>query len=135
MIQIMNYKTSNSLKSPPTLSELENKGTVHREKHLPDMTRQTYGNEDEEDLKREMLFKFDLLKKSYANNENIPEFTIHSDYHTMEHSYENTLRKLSIDSTVDNYKTYLIGGFMLVEWVLGNFLKFDMERFYSTTNC
>lgn len=121
--------SENKYKSPPTLNELENQGTVKRERHLPDMTRQTYGNEDEEDLKREMLFKFDLLKKSYGNNQNIPEFTIHSDYRTMEHSYENTLRKLSIDSTVDNYKTYLIGGFMLVEFVLGKFLKFDMEGF------
>jgi hypothetical protein len=121
--------SENKYKSPPTLNELENQGTMKRERHLPDMTRQTYGNEDEEDLKREMLFKFDLLKKSYGNNQNIPEFTIHSDYNTMEHSYENTLRKLSIDSTVDNYKTYLIGGFMLVEFVLGKFLKFDMEGF------
>ena len=119
----------NQMKSPPTLNELEHRGTVKREKHLPDMSRQAYENEDEEDLKREMLFKFDLLKKSYGNNENIPEFTIHSDYRTMEHTYESTLRKLSIDSTVDNYKTYLIGGFMLVEFVLGKFLKFDMEGF------
>lgn len=119
----------NNMKSPPTLNELENRGTVKRDRHLPDMSRENYENEDEEDLKREMLFKFDLLKKSYGNNEHIPEFTIHSDYRTMEHSYENTLRKLSIDSTVDNYKTYLIGGFMLVEFVLGKFLKFDMEGF------
>jgi hypothetical protein len=124
-----NNEYVNQMKSPPTLNELENRGTVKREKHLPDMSRQAYENEDEEDLKREMLFKFDLLKKSYGNNEHIPEFTIHSDYRTMEHSYENTLRKLSIDSTVDNYKTYLIGGFMLVEFVLGKFLKFDMEGF------
>ena len=119
----------NQMKSPPTLNELENRGTVKRERHLPYMSREAYENEDEEDLKREMLFKFDLLKKSYGNNEHIPEFTIHSDYRTMEHSYENTLRKLSSDSTVDNYKTYLIGGFMLVEFVLGKFLKFDMEGF------
>ena len=124
-----NNEYVNQMKSPPTLNELENRGTVKREKHFPDMSRQAYENEDEEDLKREMLFKFDLLKKSYGNNEHIPEFTIHSDYRTMEHSYENTLRKLSIDSTVDNYKTYLIGGFMLVEFVLGKFLKFDMEGF------
>ena len=123
------YVNQMKMKSPPTLNELENRGTVKRERHLPDMSRQAYENEDEEDLKREMLFKFDLLKKSYGNNEHIPEFTIHSDYRTMEHSYENTLRKLSIDSTVDNYKTYLIGGFMLVEFVLGKFLKFDMEGF------
>lgn len=126
---IVHKSRANKYKSPPTLNELENSGTMKREKHLPDMTRQTYENEDEEDLKREMLFKFDLLKKSYGNNQNIPEFTVHSDYRTMEHSYENTLRKLSIDSTVDNYKTYLIGGFMLVEFVLGKFLKFDMEGF------
>ncbi len=115
--------------APPTLSELENRGTVVRERHLPEIGR-GMGDEEEEDLKREMLFKFDILRKSYgAQNSNIPEFTIHSDYRTMERSYEETMRKLSIDSTVDNYKTYLIGGFMLVEFVLGKFLKFDMEGF------
>ena len=43
--------------------------------------------------------------------------------------YENTVKKLTIESSVDSYKTYLIGGFMVVEFVLGRYLKFDMEGF------
>jgi hypothetical protein len=38
---------------------------------------------DDEDLEREILFKFDQLQKSYKNA-NIPEFSIHSDYNTMQ---------------------------------------------------
>ena len=121
---------SNSPKrAAPTLQELEDTGAVKIDKHFPDISRTTHTNEEEEDMKRELLFKFDLLKKSYNNTEHIPEFTIHSDYKTMNNSYESTLRKLSLDSTVENYKTYLIGGFMLVEFVLGNYLKFDMQGF------
>ena len=47
----------------------------------------------------------------------------------MEKTYETTVRKLNLDSSVENYKKYLIGGFMLMEFLLGNFLKFDMSGF------
>ena len=79
-------------------------------------------------MKRELLFKFDLLKKSYKNA-TIPDFNMFSDYKTMKRSYENTLKQLNIDSSVESYKTYLIGGFMLVEFVLGNWFRFDMQGF------
>ena len=74
------------------------------------------------------MFKIELLKKSYPNSV-IPEFNIFSDYSSMKKTYDTTVRKLSLDSTVDSYKTYLIGGFMACEFVLGNFLKFDMQGF------
>ena len=47
----------------------------------------------------------------------------------MTKTYDSTIRKLSLDSSVENYKTYLIGGFAVVEFVLGNFFKFDMQGF------
>ena len=74
------------------------------------------------------MFKIDLLKKSYPNS-SIPEFSIHSDYNTMKKTYDSTVRRLSLDSAVEQYKTYLIGGFMVCEFLLGNFLKLDMQGF------
>ena len=124
-----NNNQSNFVKrSPPTLKELEKRGAVNVNQHIPDISREYVNNQEEEDLKRELLFKFELLKKSYKDH-NIPEFSIHSDYQTMQNSYENTVRRLSVDSSVESYKTYLIGGFMLVEFVLGKFFNFDMQGF------
>jgi len=85
-------------------------------------------NIEEENSKRELLFKFDLLKKSYKD-EIMPEFTLHSDYKNMKQTYDSTVKKLSITSSVESYKTYLIGGFMLVEYLLGNWMSFDMQGF------
>ena len=113
----------NKLNAVPTLDELQNKGNVNDNHYIPEDNML-----DDEDKKRELLFKFELLKKSYKNAE-IPEFTIHTDYKTIEHTYEDTLRRLSLDSTVENYKTFLIGGFMATEYILGNFLKFNMKGF------
>jgi hypothetical protein len=86
--------------------------------------------ESEEDKKRELLFKFELLKKSYKGKD-IPDYNIHTDYNTLNKGYDVTLKRLTIDNNVDNYKTYLIGGFMLVEFVFGKYLKFDMQGFTS----
>ena len=115
-------------KTPPTLAELEAEGKYQYTNELRNINNIPKSDYEIEDNKREIMFKFDLLKKSYPNAD-IPEFTLHSDYNTMQKTYESTIHRLSLDSTVESYKTYLIGGFMLVEFILGNFLKFDMQGF------
>lgn len=113
--------------APPTLSELQKRGEVRKDRVVPSFD-QLQSQEEEDELKRELLFKFELLKKNYKNV-NVPEYSIHSDYKTMQHTYENTLRHMSLESSVDNYKNLLIGAFMLFEFVLGVWLKFDMSGF------
>jgi hypothetical protein len=113
---------------PPTLSELEKQGGVLRKKELRDINNVSSEELFDEDVKRELMFKMELLKKSYPNSL-IPEFSIHSDYNSMKRTYESTVRRLSLDSSVENYKTYLIGGFMICEFVFGNYLGFEMAGF------
>ena len=110
----------------PTLQELNDNGKIHIEKPVQDAS--NFDNTDDEDKKRELLFKFELLKKSYKNI-NIPEYNIHTDITTIKRSYEDTVKRVTIDSNVESYKTYLIGGFMAIEYGLGYFLKFDMKGF------
>lgn len=108
----------------PRLSDIS--GGVHLpRKVMNDISRAT---NDDEDLKRELLFKFDLLRKSYKTA-NIPEFTIHSDYLTMQRTYDSTIRQVNVDNNIDTYKSYLITGFYITEFVLGYWLKFDMQDF------
>ena len=108
----------------PRLSEISGGSNLQR-KVIPDISRNT---NDDEDLKRELLFKFDLLRKSYKNA-NIPEFTIHSDYNTMQRTYDSTIRQVNVDNNIETYKSYLITGFYITEFVLGYWLKFDMQDF------
>ena len=84
--------------------------------------------EDINELKREILFKFKLLKKSYPSAR-IPSFTMEDSYKKMEGVYNDTVHMLTIDSNVETYKSYLLGGFMLTEFLFGKFLKFDMTGF------
>lgn len=115
-------------RKPPTLSELQKRGAYTQSRELRDINNTSVSEINEEDKKREILFKFDLLKKSYPTAI-IPEYTIHTDYQMMVKSYEDCVRRLSLDSSVESYKTYLVYGFMGCEFVFGNFLKFDMEGF------
>jgi hypothetical protein len=112
----------------PTLAELEAKGGYVPRPTMRNLNQVNRSEQEDEDSKREILFKFDLLKKSYPAS-NIPEYTIHTDLSTMEKSYSDCVRRLSLDSSVESYKTYLVYGFMGVEFILGNFLGFDMQGF------
>ena len=108
-------------KDPPKLSDLTNNLYEKNEEIKVDI-------ENEDEKKRELLFKFDLLRKSYPN-EDIPEFSIHSDYQTMKIAHESCLKRITVEGNVDKYKTYLIGGFMVVEYIMGRYIGFDMEGY------
>ncbi len=112
---------------PPKLSDIAG-GSYIPKKVVEDLDYQMKSAENEDDLKRELLFKFDLLRRSYKNSA-IPEYTIHSDYRTMQRAYESTIRQVNVDSNIESYKSYLITGFYIVEFVLGYWLKFDMQDF------
>ena len=114
--------------SPPTLSELQQNGGYQPRSQLRDINQINPNEAEDEDRKREILFKFELLKKSYPAS-NVPEYTIHTDINTLQRSYDDCVRRLSLDSTVESYKTYLVYGFMGCEFLLGNFLGFDMQGF------
>jgi hypothetical protein len=124
----INGKSVDKKYSPPTLSQLEKDGGYIPTKEYPDINQQNINEHELEDSKREILFKFDLLRKSYPGSV-IPEYTIHTDYTTMEKSYNDCVRRLSLDSSVENYKTYLVYGFMGCEFIFGNFFGFDMQGF------
>ena len=113
---------------PPKLSELEQIGEINTRKTIPNLDRIYNTEDEEEEMKRELLFKFELLKKSYKTIE-VPEFNIHSDLKQMSRSYESTLRRVSLDSCVENYKQLLIGAFMVLEFILGYIFKFDMQGY------
>ena len=108
----------------PTLSELEKRGGYVPRPEMKNIEH----TEQDDNIKRELIFKFDLLRKSYPTSV-IPQFSIHSDLHVMKKSYDDCVRKLSLDSSVESYKTYLVYGFMGCEFIFGNFLGFDMTGF------
>ena len=85
-------------------------------------------SQETDDKKRHLIFKFKSLQKSYPD-ENISDYTIYSDYSTMKEDYDNTLRRLSMDTTVESYKKYLTYGFMGVEYLLGSWFGLDMKGF------
>lgn len=113
----------------PKLSDLEKEGVFSGNRTIPTMDHYE-DDEDEEDKKRELLFRFQLLKKSYQDTSvDIPEFNIHTSYRRMQDTYENTLRHISVDSSVEQYSNLLIGAFMLFEFILGSVFKFDMAGY------
>jgi hypothetical protein len=128
-----NQHTKEEFKEPPSLAELQANGlykgthTKHNS-HLKDLNGGNYNEQEIDNKKREILFKFDLLKKSYPFS-NIQDFSIHSDLQSMEVAYNDCVRRLSLDSSVEEYKKFLIGGFMVVEYVFGNFLGLEMQGF------
>jgi hypothetical protein len=112
----------------PSFAELEAQGAYVPRKELRNIDTVYEADKNQDDLKRELLFKFELLRKSYPTA-TIPEYSVHTEYKMMLSSYEDCVRRLSLDSSVESYKQYLIYAFMGLEFLLGKFMKLDMEGF------
>lgn len=87
-------------------------------------------DESIDDKKRNLIINMALLKKKYPKQaESITEINMQTPYNEMKSIYNLELKKLEIEYSVDNYRKYLIGGFMLIEYILGKFLRIDLEGF------
>jgi len=112
-----------STPEPPTLQELQQKKKVTINNSY------NYVEEDEETQKERnaVYFKYEVLRRMHPNA-SIPEFTLYSDPRLMSQKYEMLTKKLSLDSSVENWKRYMIVFVMGCEVALGK-VNFDMEGF------
>jgi len=78
--------------------------------------------------KQELLAKFYILSRTYPVAR-VPDFTEDSDLALMEREYDRMIRQLALDSDVDDYKRYLIGGFMAIEFLGIKYLKLEFDGY------
>ena len=111
----------------PTLEEIS-KNQVPLKYNIPtdgNIANMSYiGTEKDITKKRDLLYKFKTLKKSYKDV-NIPEVNEFMDLRDIEREYDTIVKQIRIDSNVENYKKFLIIGFFGLEFLLTTFLKFD----------
>jgi hypothetical protein len=105
--------------------------TQHRPQSIEEIKAKTISLENQQnEKKRELLAKFNMLKKQYPNSIAATyALTLHTDLVYMQNLYDETIQQLQIDKKHDSYRNYLMMGFYGVEMILGKFFKLDMEGF------
>lgn len=90
--------------------------------------------EREEEERQEYLVKFRILKKQYKTQE-FPLYTEHTDLPTLKRLYNDTLRMITLDENVNNYRMFLMGGFLGIEMLavkagldFKGFAKFQFKK-------
>ena len=101
---------------PPSLAELNVKNADGRT-YVKDISKPIKSQDEIDERKRVLLFNFKILKRKYPQGE-VPEWTMHSDLEIMERSYDETLRLLALDSSIEKNKGYLKKGFIFGEQAL-----------------
>lgn len=133
-----NYNTI-SREPPPPLSKLRQRGIYSDSSGTPKKQhpqpasypeiRTSRQEQEDEDAKRHLLLKFDSLKKSYPDlKHEIAEHSAYKSYGELQRNYDDSLRRLSLSSSVENYKSYLKCGFKAVEMAFMYF-GVDMHGF------
>lgn len=81
--------------------------------------------------KEEYLWRFRILKKKYGRNiqVDIPEWNEFSDISMMKTSYERTIREIYLDDTVETYRTYLMAGWIAMEYACTELMEIDLGGF------
>ena len=114
----------------PTLKQIINERQAYGD---PKIIRDTPYSDTNRSLseKKDLLFKFNLLRKQHPEIE-IPTFTDYTEIETIRAEYDKITRHLKLESTVENWRTGLVYGFYIMEFVVGTYLKWaDLRGFTS----
>ncbi len=80
--------------------------------------------------KEEFIWRFRILKKKYKNPSiEIPDYNEHSDLPTMKRNYDRTIKELYLDESVEQYRSYLLGSWIVMEFVSTQWLAIDLSGF------
>jgi hypothetical protein len=79
--------------------------------------------------KEEYIWRYKILRRKYKSRSDIPEYNEHSDLPTMKRTYDRLVKDIHLDSSVDSLRSYLVGGFMLVEYVCSDIMDLDFKGF------
>lgn len=113
------YKSTNNF---PKLSE------IHKDYAYPNLDQMNTDINDD-DLKRELLFKFTVLQQNNSTLD-IPKFSMHDNYKHMKRVYDHYVKTIQVKQDVNGqYKMYLIAVFFCIEYVLGTKAGLDMKGF------
>jgi len=106
---------------PPKLSEIAQSGMKREEGGVYSI--RVDANEVVE--RQNLMIKFDTLKRKYPKG-CLPEKQKmeYMDISTLRSLYESTVKNLELDAAVENYKKYMMGGFIVMELLL-NWIKLD----------
>jgi len=86
--------------------------------------------EIEKKKKEKYLWKFTTLKKKYKNPSiPIPDYNEHTDLYTLKSNYKKVYKEILLDDNVETYRTWLMGGFMAMEFVCTQWLGIDLTGF------
>lgn len=110
----------------PTLEELR----VKDPSNPAYKTDHAYPSTEPEDVvkkRNEIYFHYEILRRMHPTA-NIPEFNAYADPTVLKQKYDLLTKTLSLESTVDNWKRYMIIFIMVLEVVLGK-LTFNVEGF------
>ncbi len=80
--------------------------------------------------KEEYIWRFRILKKKYKSpSVEIPIYNEHSDLTEMKTSYNRTIKELTLDDNVESYRTYLVGGWIVMEFACTQWVGIDLTGF------
>jgi len=75
------------------------------------------------------IWKWRLLQRSYPSKKDLPDFNEHSDLHNMKTSYERTVKELHLEDNIESYRTYLVFGWIGIEFACTQWLGIDLSGF------
>jgi hypothetical protein len=114
---------------PPSITEINSGKAIVDGNGIRNMAYTTRAEDEELTRKMELLRNFDKIRKIHPTAK-IKEYSEFTDIKTLERDYSYILKDLEINSTVENYKQYLIMGFKLLEIFLIHYMDFkDIEGF------
>lgn len=123
-------KVAEKINTPPSLSEIASGNVQVDHNGVRNIQYVTKEEETDSSKKRDLEFKFRILRKAYKDAQ-IPDVTSYMDLKTMERIYDDTVRQLSLDSTVENYTKYLQIGLFVVEFVMTKFFKIEIMNGFT----